>query len=86
MFSYITIVQKNADRYNVGTIYPSTRNNKKYMIISNGKRIHFGDPNYADYTGHKDETRRNNFLIRNRSWKTAPKFSSSWLSYFLLWN
>jgi hypothetical protein len=66
----------------------STRNNKKYMIrgnFSNWKWIHFGNYGMLDYTKHKNEKRRNNFLTRNNKWKYADEDTPAFLSYNLLW-
>ena len=38
-----------------GKIVMSTRKDKKYMILINGKRIHFGAKNYSDFLDHKDK-------------------------------
>jgi len=84
--SDINEVQRLADKYNIGKILPSTRKNKKYMVEDKtGKLIHFGDPNYADFTAHHDLKRRENFRKRNAKWKDADKNSPAWLSYHLLW-
>lgn len=61
------------------------RRDRKYMIIHNNKKIHFGDPNYADFTGHHDLKRREQFRKRNAKWALADKYTPAWLSYFLLW-
>ena len=50
--------------------YPSTRPQKKFMVLTNqhGKIrwIHFGDSKYEHYTeGHLDEKRRSNYIHRN---------------------
>lgn len=66
----------------------STRKDKKYMVQSpEGKWIHFGqmNPPMADFTRHQDEARRERFRIRNARWARAPKWSSAWMSYFILW-
>ena len=40
------------------TVEPSTRKNKKYMILNdNNKYIHFGDSRYQDFTKHQDLNR-----------------------------
>jgi len=45
------------------TVEPSTRKNKKYMIMNDDhKYIHFGDLRYEDYTKHQDLKRLNNYL------------------------
>ena len=42
-------------------VEPSTRKNKKYMIMNDDHNyIHFGDLRYEDYTKHQDLKRLNN--------------------------
>jgi len=63
----------------------STRKDKKYMIIHDGKKIHFGQMGYEDFSKHKDDKRRSNFLKRNANWKNAGKYTPAYLSYHILW-
>ena len=68
------------------SVVPSTRKNKKYMILNDdNKYIHFGDSRYEDYTKHLDENRRKKFLHRNAKWANAEPYTPAWLSYYLLW-
>lgn len=68
----------------------STRKDKKYMIydIYNNKWIHFGQMGYEDYTKHKNEERRMNYLLRasniKGNWIDNP-YSPNNLSIVLLW-
>ena len=70
-------------------LLPSTRKDKKYMVERHGKYIHFGSLLHEDYTKHKDEDRRLNYLKRatkiKGDWKTNA-FSPNFLSIILLWN
>ena len=69
-----------------GKIVMSTRKDKKYMILINGKRIHFGAKNYSDFLDHKDKKRRNNFHNRFRTNKSYNnKLSGLYYSRMLLW-
>ena len=86
-------VIKNADKYlgkNNYELFVSDRNDKKYMIINNanGKKIHFGNIRYEDFTRHNDETRRNSYLSRatkiRGNWANN-KFSPNLLAINLLW-
>ena len=45
----------------------SPKNNKKYMAVnlSNDKRVHFGHPDYEDYTQHNDDMRKHLYLKRH---------------------
>ena len=47
-------------------LYLSNRDNKKYVVIINGKSIYFGDNNYENYTMHKDLERINRYLLRHK--------------------
>ena len=72
------------------TVEPSTRKNKKYMIMNDDHNyIHFGDLRYEDYTKHQDLKRLNNYLIRatkiKGNWK-KDKYSPNNLAINLLWN
>ena len=42
----------------------SERKNKKYAVMYNNKWIHFGHPDYEDYTIHKDPERRKRYRAR----------------------
>lgn len=69
----------------------STRKDKKLMTIVDGKKVHFGNPNYQhfkDKTGiwkkldHKDPERRKNYLnrasgIRNKEGQLTKDIPSS---------
>jgi TFIIF-interacting CTD phosphatase-like protein len=48
--------------------FKSSAKNKKFsvFVMKNGKKklIHFGDTRYDDFTTHKDEKRRQNYLKR----------------------
>jgi len=82
---YQKFVEFGLDRFS--TIEISPNKNKKYVVQlkSNGKKIHFGDIRYQDFTFHQDEIRRDNFRNRNHKWSDAEVFTSMWLSFFLLW-
>ena len=55
-------------------LYLSSSKNKKYMVFDEkGKKVHFGDLRFSDYTKHQDKQRRNNFRNRNRRWADADK-------------
>ena len=71
-------------------VHLSTKKNKKYMILNpkTNKYISFGDINFEDYTKHKDEERRNNYLARaskSRGNWIFDKYSPNNLSMHLLW-
>jgi hypothetical protein len=65
----------------------SNRKDKKYAIRhpKTNKLINFGQMGFEDFTKHKDEKRRQNFLSRNSKWKDAKPYTPAFLSYALLW-
>ena len=71
-------------------VEPSTRKNKKYMIMNDDhKYIHFGDSRYEDYTKHQDKDRLKNYLSRATKIKgnwIKDKYSPNNLAINLLWN
>jgi len=91
MDSDIQRVLENAHRYfgkNI-PIYKSTRPKKKFMIQRpDGKWIHFGEKGYTDYTYHRNEIRRQNYINRasniKGNWKDDP-YSPNNLSLAILW-
>jgi hypothetical protein len=79
---------------------PSDRKNKKKMVLAskkvNGKTkyklVHYGHPDYEDYTTHKDKNRRKNYLkrsagIKNKQGKLTKddKFSPNYWARKDLW-
>jgi 2-phospho-L-lactate transferase/gluconeogenesis factor (CofD/UPF0052 family) len=85
-------VLQNAKKYfgKEITLYPSTRKDKKYMIQKpDGKMVHFGQQGYEDYTYHRNQIRRQNYLNRatniKGNWK-EDMYSPNNLSINLLWN
>ena len=66
-------------------IQPSNKKDKKYeAVIDNKKTVAFGATGYSDFTKHKDEDRKKNYIARhkpNQDWKdhTTAGFYSRWL-------
>jgi hypothetical protein len=85
-------VQELAKKYlgDGGVIYRSIKKDKKYMVYNpNTKKwVHFGQMKYEDFTKHKDEKRRKNYLTRSANikgdWKN-DRYSPNNLSRNLLW-
>ena len=84
---------RNAKKLGAESLDYSTRKNNKYMAtLPSGKKVHFGSPNYPDYTIHKDKERRDKYLARAKKIKnkqgeltyTNPESSNYW-SVHLLW-
>jgi len=87
--SDINIVNKLSKSIYKKSVEPSTRKNKKYMILNDdNKYIHFGDRRYQDYTKHNDLERRKRYLDRatkiKGNWK-KDKYSPNNLAINLLW-
>ena len=68
-------------------LYKSDRKDKKFYVVVENKKLYFGSSKYSDFTLHKNNERKNNYLkrhMKNENWndfKTAG-FWSRWL----LWN
>ena len=69
-------------------IQKSSKPGKKYDAIINGnKTISFGASGYEDYTTHKDEKRKQNYIKRhsNEDWTRSNIESAAWMSRYILW-
>jgi L-rhamnose mutarotase len=70
------------------SISDSRQQNKKYnALFSDGKVIHFGQKNAENYTIHKNDTRKELYLLRhkkNENWNNPQ--SADALSRWILWN
>ena len=66
----------------------STNDNKKYDAYVEGKKVSFGAKGYSDFTQHKDEERKRNYIARhgsgNQNWNDLTT-AGAW-SKWLLWN
>ena len=67
----------------------SSKNNKKWVAIdlTSNTRIHFGHPDYDDYTQHGDDMRKHNYLKRHvvrENWRDLHT-PGAW-SRHLLWS
>lgn len=78
--------------YQLISIQPSTNKNKKLKAIFynlNTKRyktVHFGAKNMEDYTIHKNNERKKNYILRhqvNEDWTNPIKAGT--LSRYILW-
>ena len=58
--------------------------NKKYYVVVNGKKIHFGDKRYEDFLVHKDPERRKRYRLRHAK-DNINEPSSGRCSWYLLW-
>lgn len=76
------------------TLEKSKAKNKKYTaILSNGKKIHFGDSRYEQFKDstsikafshkdHNDPKRKENYYKRHGK---ADKYTAKWFSHKYLW-
>jgi hypothetical protein len=88
---------KSKENLKPGKYYRSWRDDKKLVIrVKKGnkdKLVHFGHPDYKDYTQHKDKERRKNYIARasfikdgdGKLTKNDP-FSANYHSMRVLWN
>ena len=70
------------------TIAPSSRAGYTYVARDGSRTTHFGARGYEDYTTHRDEKRRRNYLSRHASredWGRSGLMTAGWLSRHLLW-
>ena len=90
MWSNPETAQQKAFKYlgQDAELYRSDKKDKKYKIFDGNKWVHFGQMGYQDFTKHKDENRRNNYLKRTANmkgnWKNNP-YSPNNLSRNILW-
>lgn len=79
-------VLKNMKKYQVeGDLFISNRRDKKYYILHEGRKVHFGQMGYKDFTLTNDLRKKEAFQERNHKWKDAPKYTPRWCSWYLLW-
>ena len=65
----------------------STKPEKRYMVQIGDKIIHFGSSQHENFTIHKDEKRKQNYISRhakNEDWNDI--YSAGFWSRWLLWN
>lgn len=66
-------------------IKPSTRQDKRYMLVYKGKTIHFGQKGGSAYIDHGDKIKRENYIKRHKVNEDWTKVNSGSASRFLLW-
>ena len=69
-------------------IEESTRKGKKFQATNGQKTVHFGDSNYQDFTQHKDEQRKKNYLSRHgkEDHTISNALSPAFLARHVLWS
>ena len=70
--------------------YKSDKPEKKYYIITKSeKKIYFGAAGYSDMTQHKNEGRKNRYILRhekNEDWSKSGIDTAGFWSRWLLWH
>jgi len=70
--------------------YVSDKPEKKYYIITkNEKKVYFGQASASDFTHHKNEDRKNRYILRhqkNENWNKSGIDTAGFWSRWLLWN
>ncbi len=70
--------------------YKSDKPEKKYYIITKSeKKIYFGQAGASDFTKHKNEDRKNRYILRhqnNEDWSKSGIDAAGFWSRWLLWN
>ena len=69
-------------------ISKSENKNKKLKAVIDGKKtVHFGHPQYQDFTIHNDSKRRDNYIaITSKQDHSKQNVASpAWMSRFILW-
>ena len=82
-------VRSRSSKLNIIILKKSTRPEKKYMVIVDGKTVHFGASGYSDFTIHKTPSRKNLYELRHKSrenWKKSGIKTAGFWSKWLLWN
>ena len=68
----------------------SSRPSKKYMITTpSEKKIHFGASGYSDFTIHKNDARKYNYINRHsvsEDWTKKGINTAGFFSRWILWN
>ena len=73
--------------------YSKRKNNKYFVTLPSGKKIHFGSSKYPDFLIHQDEERKDKYLSRAKKIKNKkgeltfenPESANYW-SVNLLWS
>ena len=71
--------------------YKSDKPEKKFYIITKeNKKVYFGQANASDFTLHKDEARKNRYILRHEKneskfWNKSGIDTASFWSRFYLW-
>ena len=69
-------------------IQKSNNKHKKLSATDGRKTVHFGDSRYQDFTQHKDEQRKKNYLSRHgkEDHSVSNALSPAFLARHVLWS
>jgi hypothetical protein len=70
-------------------LLPSSNRTKKWMVLVDGRLVHFGQQGASDYTIHKDPERKARYITRHRdreNWTKSGLKTAGFWSRWLLWN
>ena len=70
-------------------IKPSTRKNKRYVVVMEGMSHHFDSKAYDNYTDHGNDKQKASYLARHKAredWTKTGIHSAGFWSRWLLWN
>jgi hypothetical protein len=74
----------------VVVIKRSSNPEKKYDAVFKDKVVSFGNKNYSDFTLHKDEKRKENYIRRHskngETWSKVGVKTPGFLSRWVLWS
>jgi len=86
-------LREKAIRLGAEELKRSTRKNKKLAVKYDNKWYHIGHTGYMDYTQHKNQERRENYLRRTKGIRDGKgrltynnKNSANFWARSLLWN
>ena len=70
-------------------IKPSTRKNKRYVVVMEGMQHHFGSKQYENYTDHGNDKQKESYIARHKAhddWTKPGIHTAGFWSRWLLWN
>jgi len=69
-------------------IKPSSRKDKRYVVVMGQMSHHFGSKNGKNFLDHQDESKRKAYIARHRGqedWSIKGQHSSGFWSYHIGW-
>ena len=56
------------------------------LVTPDSKKIHFASPKHENYTIHKDDKRKSNYISRHQKREKWDEINPGSLSRWILWN